>query len=495
MGIMMSKTKFKLKKIIQALLVASALIISGCSGGGGGGLGTLASAITGGGIGGTGVSQGALTGFGSILLNGVEFDTSGATITINDVVSAESQLEVGQVVRAEVDFGTQTASQVEYAETVRGPIQAIDQTNRTMTVLNQQVVINDTTSFFANLPFENLIVGDEVEVSGIRTSVGEIIASYIRLRNGTAQYRVIGEVVNLVGTTFEIAGPAPRLTVDFSAANQAALTGSIENGRLIEVIGLTGDFNAGANTFTVSDVEDGLELNAVVGDDVEVEGVITDFTSSADFEVNGQNIDASGATLEFENGTAAAPADLSLNVKVEAEGSIASGNVLQATRVIIKLDNFIRISSLVDAVDVNAQTVTLLGETVNIVPTTRFEDDSALDVQQFNLNDINVGDYIEMKGSFIGLQIVASRMERDDIPVPLEVELRGIVEAESAGISITVLGNILSDNNLLTTYIDQNDMVITEAAFYTAVDVGNVVEARWNNFSSILDPIDEFEIE
>ena len=34
----------------------------------------------GGGIGGTGVSQGPITGFGSIFVNGVEIDTSSATI-------------------------------------------------------------------------------------------------------------------------------------------------------------------------------------------------------------------------------------------------------------------------------------------------------------------------------------------------------------------------------------------------------------------------------
>ncbi len=493
------KTSLKnatLKKYLHVIFISLAISLSGCfGGGGGGGIGAIASAITGGGIGGTGVSQGALTGFGSILLNGIEFDTSGATITINDAAAIESDLQVGQVVRAEVDFGALTASRVDYAETVRGPIQAIDLVNRTMTVLNQQVIVNDTTSFFNNLLFEDLVVTNEIEISGIRTSTGAIVASYIRLRNGTAQYRVIGEVANLGATTFEIVGPAPRLIVDFSAANQASLTGSIVNGRLIEAIGLTGNFNAGANTFTVSDVEDGLELNAVVGDDVEVEGIISVFTSATNFEVNGQVVNASAATLEFEDGTAAMASDLGLNVKVEVEGSIQSGNVLQADRVIIKLDNFIRISALVDAVDVNAQTLTLLGETINIVATTRLEDDSAANVQQFDLGDIAIGDYIEMRGSFIGTDIVASRVERDDIPVPLEVELRGIVEAENALVSITILGNVLSDNNGLTTYIDQNDATITEAAFYAAVNVGTVVEARWDNFSSILDPVDEFEIE
>ena len=492
----MSIAQFEIKKLICSFLIAVTIFISGCSGGGGGGGGSVASTGGSGGIGGTGVSFGSVDGFASIILNGIEFATGGATFTINDAVVTENDLEVGQVVRAEVNFGAQTTSQVDYAETVRGPIQAIDLVNRTMTVLNQQIIVTDETSFFNNVLFENLVVTNEIEISGIRDATDRVIASYVRLRNGTAEYRVIGEITNLnvAVNTFEIAGPAPRLIVDFSAANQFQ-TGAIANGRLIEVIGPAVNFNAGANTFAAARIEDGLELNAIVGDDVEVEGIINVFNSIANFQVNGQVVNASGATIVFEDGTPAAVSDVALNVKVEVEGAIVGGNVLQATRVIIKLDNFIRISSLVDAVNLGAQTITLLGETVNVVPTTRFEDDSSANVQQFGLDDIVAGNYIEMRGSFVGSDVVASRIEREDIPVPLEVKLRGLVEAENSGVSVTILGNVLSDNDAVTVYTDENDNVITEAQFYNDVNVGDVVEAKWNNFSGILMPVDEFDIE
>jgi hypothetical protein len=92
--------------------------------------------------------------------------------------------------------------------------------------------------------------------------------------------------------------------------------------------------------------------------------------------------------------------DIRLYIKVEIEGSVTGVNVLQVTRVIIKPDNIIRISVLVEA--------------VNLVATTRFEDDSSSKVQQFGKDDIVLGDYIFMRGSFIGTHVVVSRVERED---------------------------------------------------------------------------------
>ena len=465
------------------------MILAGCSGGGGGG---LVSAV-GGGIGGTGVSLGPVSGFGSIILNGIVFDTTSTAFTINDASVVETDIQVGQVVRAEVDFGAQTASRVDYAETVRGPIQAMSIANRTLTVLNQQVIVNDRTSYFDNILFEDLMVGNEIEISGARTSTGEVVASYIRLRNGTAEYRVIGEVANLTTTTFEIVGPAPRLIIDFSAANQANLTGMLANSLIVEAIGLVGSFNAGANTFMVSDIEDGIELNAVVGDDVQVEGIITAFTSLSNFVVNGQSVNASAATLEFEDGSAAVVGDLGVNVKVEVEGAITSSNILQANRVIVKPDNFVRLTATVDSVNVGAQTLTILGQIINVSPTTRFEDDSAIGLPQFGLANIMPGDYIEMRGAIIGTDIVASRVEREDFDT--EVEYQGPVEAIVAGISVTILGNVLTVDGG-TLYFDQNDDPILVAAnFFAAISIGSIVKAQWDPFGALTDPVDEFEIE
>ena len=51
-----------------------------------------------GGIGRTGIAQGPISTFGSVVVNGVRYDTSSASFTINGETGSESDLEVGQVV-------------------------------------------------------------------------------------------------------------------------------------------------------------------------------------------------------------------------------------------------------------------------------------------------------------------------------------------------------------------------------------------------------------
>ena len=80
----------KLRKLFA--LAATALFCA-CSGGGGG----LADS---GGMSGTGISQGAVTSFGSVFVNGVEWDLTSSTIEIDGVDDpSESDLRLGMVVR------------------------------------------------------------------------------------------------------------------------------------------------------------------------------------------------------------------------------------------------------------------------------------------------------------------------------------------------------------------------------------------------------------
>ena len=67
--------------IFRALPFILAASLSSCGGGGGGG---LASVSNGGGIGGSGhSSSGTIDGFGSIFVNGVEFETDEALIEVD----------------------------------------------------------------------------------------------------------------------------------------------------------------------------------------------------------------------------------------------------------------------------------------------------------------------------------------------------------------------------------------------------------------------------
>src|SRR3569832_2749065 len=92
----------------------------------------------GGGIGVTGVSQGPITGSGSIFVNGVEFDTSGATILRDGATVTQNDLRIGMVVTVDgsINGSSGTAATVTNAKELEGPNSQKTKAN-TLTVLGQ----------------------------------------------------------------------------------------------------------------------------------------------------------------------------------------------------------------------------------------------------------------------------------------------------------------------------------------------------------------------
>ena len=112
-----------LKKYFLPLLVL-VLFVAGCGGGGGGG-----SSLAGGGIGGTGITSGTITGFGSVFVNGVEFETDGSSFDVDDNIGTDQDvLGLGMVVTItgsiNPDGVTWTALSILYDDEVEGPIAA-----------------------------------------------------------------------------------------------------------------------------------------------------------------------------------------------------------------------------------------------------------------------------------------------------------------------------------------------------------------------------------
>ena len=156
----------------RLLLATLPAVLLGCGGGGGGsggggndGVGPI------GGIdrGGVTISQGPINGFGSVIVNGVRYTTTGATITIDDRPGTESELRAGQVVRVEgtVDAsGTAgTARSISFNDDVEGPVQSIDPAVAQLVVLGQTVQVGRATSFDDSISprsLEGLAVGDRI---------------------------------------------------------------------------------------------------------------------------------------------------------------------------------------------------------------------------------------------------------------------------------------------------------------------------------------------
>ena len=415
------------------------------------------------------VSQGTITGFGSIIVNGVRFDTNGASFEIDGAAGSEADLAVGDVVivvgTLNTGATTGVANSVFFDDVVEGPITDIDAAASTITVLEQLIHIDADTSFDDNISpasIAGLALNDVVEVSGLFRADGSVSATRIENKPAGGEFEVTGFVSNLSGTTFMI----NALVVDFSAAQLDDFpSGTPENGQRVEAKGMS----LGANgQLLASRVEfKGNDLGGDDGDRLEIEGFITRFVSATDFDVEGVPVTTNGSTV-YENGTAT---DLALNRKVEVEGDLDANGTIVATKVEIKLANFIRVEGLVDAVD--AQSVTIFGIAIGADATTRFEDKSSADLNSFGLSDINVGDYLTTRGFENASGVVATLVEREDFDN--EVAIRAFVDSVTDP-SFTVRGVSVQTNGN-TVFRDLNEQVISASAFFAQAS-GRLVEAK-----------------
>jgi uncharacterized protein DUF5666 len=317
-----------------------------------------------------------ITGFGSIFVGGVHFQTTSATIRKNGVPVSQSQLAVGEIARVK---GNQDASgangvaeSVEVDENVVGPIDSLDTTNSIITVLGQTVKINTGTSFGGNIQppgIAGLAAGQAVRVSGFVDSSGNIAATRIERTTSSTVMQVVGTVANLDSSAqiFMING----LTVSFAGASLHGFTSpQPTNGEVVEVQGTT--FDATTVTLTATQVlrEESDQEQAGDSRELEREGLITRFASATDFDVAGQPVTTTAATV-FRNGTAT---DLALDMKVEVSGIVNSANVLVAQMVEFHHNGGFELQGQASAVNAAGGAITLLGVQITVTADTRFED-------------------------------------------------------------------------------------------------------------------------
>ena len=483
-----------MKTFARLLACLTLLVATGC-GGGGSDDQSGNNPPPSGGIVRTGFAIGPIANFGSVIVNGVRYSTTGATITIDDSPGVESDLRVGQVVSISGQFDagltTGTATQISFDDNVEGPVQSIDTAASTLVVLGQTVRVGADTSFDDNIQpasLAGLAVGDLVEVSGLVMSDGSIDATRIEKKPAGSLFEVHGTISGLdtINRRFNLSA----LVVDYSAAQLDDFpAGQISNGQPVEAKGSTVDANG---VLAATRVEfEGSPVTGATGDRVEIEGFITRFASAQDFDVSGVAVTTGAATV-FEGGTAA---DLGLNVKVEVEGSLTAGGAISASKVDIRRATAVRVTALVDSVNSAANSLDVdLGITVRIDALTRLEDKSAADVDPLTIASINAGDYLEVRGAEMPAgsgDILATIVERDDADT--ETILQGFVTSV-ANPSFTILGVTITTNGA-TQFRDTDDSAISAATFFSRVAAGTLVKAKGLETSTTTMTADEVEFE
>lgn len=318
-----------------ALTLASAAALVACGGGGSdaGTPGFAAPGVTAS----ANYAEGPISGFGSVVVGGVRYDDSKATISDDDGASHDSSaLKLGMVVQISASSvnrtaGTATAARVRFGSQTVGPIGTVDIAASTVVVLGQTVVITANTVFDSSLAggltaLATKPAGTVVEVHGILDqSTGKITATRIELETDVTSYKLRGVVAALDPTakTFKIGSEL----ISYGGVAILDVPASLANGALVRVKLQTTQV---AGAWVATRVGNGVRSHDD-SPDAHVEGNITVFTSTTKFEINGLKVDATNA--RFEDGTAG----IVLGARVEVSGSIADG-VLVATKVEIEDD-------------------------------------------------------------------------------------------------------------------------------------------------------------
>jgi hypothetical protein len=488
---------FQAKKM-YVIVFAALLALHGCGGGGSSSPppndgGNPPPPPPTGGITRTGVAfaAGPITSFGSVIVNGLAYDTSSATFTKDGAAATQANLAVGQfiVIKGTIDDDNSNgvAESVAFDDNVEGPVSSVDNVAGTIVVLGQTVAIGPGTSVDDSCPgtLDELLTVVAVEVSGPILSDGTIAATRIECKAVAGEMEVTGIVTALDtgAATFQI----NALVVDYSSATLNDFPNSlISNNDPVEAkgtsLGPNGELLATSVEFK------GNRFGQNEGDHIEVEGFITRFGSATDFDVDGIPV-TTNASTSFEGGSAS---DLGLNLKVEVEGEFNASDVLVATKVEIKAAKVVRITGLVDSV--SGDSLVILGITINTEPLmTRFEDKTDLDLEPLTIGDINTDNYLEIRGQEFpagGGEIAAALLERED--ARSETILQGFLEGESP---LMILGVTINTNSG-TVFRDASGAVIeSESEFINRVDVGSLIKAKGTESGTNSIAADEVEIE
>ena len=360
------------------------LALGGCGGGvDSGGTGAPAKSAS---------ASGPITGFGSVIVNGVHFDDSSASIIDTDgTVHSRDELKLGMTtsIRGSAlvvnSTGTRsTATSIVFGSAILGPVDNIDTLAKTLIVLGQTVDVTPTTVFDSSLNggLAALSVGDVIEVYALFDAFNNhYSATRIERKTSFSAYHLRGVVRNLdtASKTFNIGSE----TISYAGVPASEVPAALADGRFLRVQLQTAP---AAGVWLAIRLRDGVRpLDDQ--DAARVEGLISDFTSSTQFSVDGVNVNASQARV---TGNTA----LGLGVRVAVAGTASSG-VLVASTVQIKTEADVQnegfeLDGAISAIDTVNRNFVLRGVTV---------DYSSSDFPDGTISDLAVGKFVEVNGT------------------------------------------------------------------------------------------------
>jgi hypothetical protein len=413
---------------------------------------------------------------GSVIVNGVHFDTTATAIAVNDRAGQPaSELKDGMVVqvrgRRYGDGVTGIAERVEAEHVVLGTVELVKVSAlpQCFYVLQQKVIVDDTTVFAGVEGLEKLTPRqDRVEVYGQRDANGDIRATRVELVTTMVVVDELQGVVtdkDVLPATFRIGG----LVIGYGSGTQIVGGTAFANGDRVEVT-LNGTT---ATIIQLEDVEDAV-YRPVSGEEVEIEGYVSAFAGHpGNFDVDGRPVRTTAST-RFEGGTAL---NLANGVKVEVEGNTLDGARLIVDKLVFRRER-VALGGTITAVDASTRTLVVVGKTIQLDDRTEI---SAAPVNSFQ--SLQVGDQVEVEGYLDRSGVVVAK-QINETDVGTYAYLQAPVTLEDETGRRLVLAGIPADLGATTTFRDANGVRIDVTGFFAAVvpasatQAGTVVKVR-----------------
>lgn len=454
------------------------------------------------GIEGTGVSDGGASGFGSVYVNGVEYDTDRASILMNGAAASEDELQVGMVLRVlgEVaEDGVQgVAQQVEFDRSLYGPVESIAHDTRVLTLLGQTVHLDDST-LYGRGSESALAVGQLCMVSAYPESNGSWFASLLNCTDGYVAGQTVVEVEGIASQLDTGTGQLRigDLQVRFDGATLDTSQGALVEGALVEVQGRQPQPGGVLEA-------DKLRVKPVslpAGSPVLLEGVIGRYDGLGDFELSRQLIEATSA--QREDSYDIAPAS---GVRMQLQGVVMDDGRIKVSRYQLQPVPDVLMTGRLDRVDRERSRVTVFGGERQALQITQYEDNSTQRRRRFRLRDLRAGDYVQMRGFRDARgQTVVARIERRSEEEPTSgtviarirvglgsadtalAQVRGLLDSFSFVDGQLVIAGVQVDtDNSRTEFMDRNGNSVTSLQFYDELRDGDRLYAEGNESDDVI---------
>lgn len=422
-------------------------------------------------------SQGTIDGFGSVIVNGIRFDSSKALILINGQTASEENLRAGYQVTVTGTLNNENegiADKIEYYPELVGEIAKIDLEKNQLIVLERTVQINNRTLFGNSImpnDIRGLKLGDKLQISG-HLNGQHLLAT--RIDSSEELIQLSGEISKLNQSNNEF-----NLTnnqVKYAGANLINIRDNrLENNMRVTVRGIrdaTGVLHA-REIFKL--------WNDFSGDikNLEIEGLVVHFHSMTDFSVNGFRCSTSAQTI-YEFGSAT---DLKLNASVEVYGKLDSAGILIADKIQFDSQDVNHVEGLVTAIQIDSNNYIATGSiqigdiSIKTTNSTRYEDNSNIYNHRFNLTSISVGDYLQITGCNRNGEFVASKIERRTTQGNMEFNFEGKINSTGMN-TINLLGHNIVLNSS-TEILSRHGKSLSTSEFF-AKAINQQVKVRGN---------------